>query len=525
MSDAPRRVGRPGSTPPPRAASPAIAVVVTLIAAVLGFFILRSLDDDNGSGASPDVEEVTTTLGFETTTLVPVTTTIDKSIQFIVEQELRAAAEKTRASAISIIVMDPMSGAILGTANWPTFDPNNYAKSPEAAYALNPSVALTYEPGSTFKMVTIAAALEEGLITPDEKIFCDNGSILLYGRRIRDHKPYGTLSVREIMQNSSNVGTIKIALRLGDERLKSYIDRYGFGQKTMVDLPAEVRGLVRDTSEWTKTSIGSIAIGQEVSVTPLQIAAMVSTIANGGILYRPYVVQKIQDPSGETTEIKPNGTRVMTPTTAGQVRVMLEDVVTDGTAKASQLEGYRAAGKTGTAQKIDPATKTYSPTKHIASFAGFAPVSDPKFTIVVVVDEPKGQYYGAEVAAPVFKRIAKRVLRIKSVLPDVPRYAPHYTATPERTNEKPTPIPGATPDYKVLDASMTSPPKGQPSLELGEVLVPNYIGQSLRQAMDQSRKLGLKPSAEGSGQVVVQNPPPGAQVRPGTRIQFLLSLR
>src|SRR6185503_6978462 len=184
------------------------------------------------------------------------TTTLDKSIQFIVERELRAAAEKTRASAISIIVMDPMSGAILGSANWPTFNPNEYAKSPEAAYALNPSLALTYEPGSTFKMVTIAAALEEGLITPDEKIFCDNGSILLYGRRIKDHKPYGTLSVREIMQNSSNVGTIKIALRLGDDRLKSYIDRYGFGQKTLVDLPAEVRGMVRDTSEWTKTSIG-----------------------------------------------------------------------------------------------------------------------------------------------------------------------------------------------------------------------------------------------------------------------------
>ena len=453
------------------------------------------------------------------------TTTIESSIQFIVEQELRAAAEKTRASAISIIVMDPMSGAILGTANWPTFNPNEYAKSPEAAYALNPSVGLTYEPGSTFKMVTIAAALEEGLTTPDEKIFCDNGSILLYGRRIRDHKPYGTLSVREIMQNSSNVGTIKLALRLGDERLKSYIDRYGFGQKTLVDLPAEVRGMVRDTSEWTKTSIGSIAIGQEVSVTPLQIATMVSTIANGGIRYRPYVVQKIQDPNGETTEIKPSGTRVMTPTTAEQVRVMLEDVVTDGTAKGSQLEGYRAAGKTGTAQKIDPATKRYSPSKHIASFAGFAPVSDPKIAIVVVVDEPKGQYYGAEVAAPVFKRIAEQVLRIKSVLPDVPRYAPHYTATPERIKEKPTPIPGATPDAKVLDASMTSPPKGQTSLEFGEILVPNYIGQSLRQVMDESRKLGLKPTAQGSGQVVVQNPPPGAAVRPGTRIQFLLSLR
>jgi cell division protein FtsI (penicillin-binding protein 3) len=452
------------------------------------------------------------------------TTTIDTSIQFFIEKELRAAAEKTHAAAISIVVMDPHSGAILGMASSPTYNPNDYLAFPQSSWSQNPSVALTYEPGSTFKMVTIAAALEEGLTTPDEKIFCENGAIVLFNRRIRDHNPYGLLSVREIMQNSSNVGTIKLALRVGEERLKSYIDRYGFGEKTAVDLPAEVRGMVRDVPEWTKTSIASVAIGQEVSVTPLQIAAMVSTVANGGIHYRPYVVQKVQDPKGATTEIKPGGTRVMSQTTAQQLREMLEDVVTDGTAKASQLEGYRAAGKTGTAQKIDPATRRYSATKHIGSFAGFAPASDPKLAIVVVVDEPKGQYYGAEVAAPVFKRIAEQVLRNKSVLPDVPRYAPHYTATPERTKEKPTPRPASrTEDYKVLDASMRS--DSDRPLEVGEILVPDFSGQSFRQALDAIGKLGLVGKGSGTGRVVAQFPAPGARVRSGARVELKLSLK
>ena len=452
------------------------------------------------------------------------TTTIDGSIQYIVEKELKAAAEKTHAAAISIVVMDPHSGAILAMASSPNYNPNDYLASPQSTWSQNPSVALTYEPGSTFKMVTIAAALEEGLTTPDEKIFCENGAIVLFNRRIRDHNPYGMLSVREIMQNSSNVGTIKLALRVGEERLKSYIDRYGFGQRTAIDLPAEVRGMVRDVPEWTKTSIASVAIGQEVSVTPLQIAAMVSTVANGGIHYRPYVVQKVQDPHGATTEVKPSGTRVMSQTTAQQLREMLEDVVTDGTAKASQLDGYRAAGKTGTAQKIDPATRRYSLTKHIGSFAGFAPVSDPKLAIVVVVDEPKGQYYGAEVAAPVFKRIAEQALRNKYVLPDVPRDAPHYTATPERTKEKPASRPAPkTEDYKVLEASMRT--DSDKPLGIGEIIVPDFSGQSLREARDTVGKSGLEGNYSGTGRVVSQLPAPGARVRSGARVQLKLSLK
>jgi membrane peptidoglycan carboxypeptidase len=205
---------------------------------------------------------------------------------------------------------------------------------------------------------------------------------------------------------------------------------------------------------------------------------------------------------------------------------MLEDVVTDGTAKTSQLEGYRAAGKTGTAQKVDPVTKQYSHTSFVASFAGFAPVSDPRLAIVVVIDEPKGLYYGGEVAAPVFKRIAEQVLRRKSVVPDVPTYDPHYTLPSERTKEKTTSRPSRdVRDFKVLDASMTSESGNVPSSSLGEIVVPDYTGQSLRQAMDESDKLGLVPNGNGIGRVVRQYPPPGASVRPGSHITFTLSLK
>jgi hypothetical protein len=236
-------------------------------------------------------------------------------------------------------------------------------------------------------------------------------------------------------------------------------------------------------------------MGHELTVTPLQIATMISTIANGGIRYKPYLVQKIDDPRRGITEIKPSGTRVMSTTTARQLREMLEDVVTDGTAKTSRLEGYRAAGKTGTAE------------------------------IVVVIDDPKGQHYGGMIAAPVFKRIAEQALTAMSVVPDVPDYAPRYTVTPERTKPKSTPPSGTKkPGFNVLDASLTSPESGRPGFEFGGIIVPDYTGQSSRQAVDESGKLGLEPISVGSGRVVAQSPPPGTPVRPGTKIRFTLSL-
>ena len=452
-------------------------------------------------------------------------TTIDRNIQFVVEKELDEAAARTRAEAISIIVMDPRSGAILAMANSPTYNPNEYAAFEKSSW-INHSLSLIYEPGSTFKMVTVAAALEEGLTTPDEVIDCQNGSITLFRRTIRDHNPYGLLTVREIIQNSSNVGTIKIAQRLGDERLAAYIKRLGFGQRTSVDLPAEIGGLVWDVKDWEKTSFASVAIGQEIGVTPLQIVSLVAAVANGGILYKPYLVQKIQDPGGAVTEIKPNGHRVLSETTARQIQDMLIGVVTDGTAKASKLEGYTAAGKTGTAQKATPG-KGYIDHKYVASFAGFAPASNPQLAIVVVVDEPKGHYYGAEVAAPVFKRIAEQVLRSKGVMPDIPDYAPKYTATPAKKKPAAPKVPATGgPEFKVLEASMSAPDNASTdALQLGEIVVPDFSGQSFRQALAEVGKLGLTHVITGSGRVVAQNPPAGSRVGPGARIQLKLSQR
>ena len=454
------------------------------------------------------------------------TTTIDMTMQHIVEKELRVAMEKTHAAGISIVVMDPNSGAILANANAPSFDPNDYRRSPQSVWSHNPSVGMTYEPGSTFKMVTIAAALEEGLTNPEEQIFCENGVLVLGRRRIRDSHPYGWLSVREIMQNSSNIGTIKLGIRVGEERLKQYIDRYGFGEKTNVDLPAEAGGVVRDLPDWTKTSLASISMGHEISVTPLQTAQMISAVANGGTLYKPYVVHKIDDPRTGVTEIKPSGSRVMSPETAAELRLMLEDVVTDGTARTSKLEGYRAAGKTGTAEKVDTVNGGYFRSKYVSSFAGFAPVSNPKLTIVVVVDDPKGQHYGGEVAAPVFKRIAEQILRNKSIAPDVPDYAPprYNPINPERTTEKPIPPTGKKPDIKVMEASMTSTPADQDPLKPGEFFMPDFTGLSLRQAVLESAKLGLDQRVAGTGRVVGQSPVPGTHVRPGARIHLRLSL-
>jgi cell division protein FtsI (penicillin-binding protein 3) len=451
-------------------------------------------------------------------------TTIDSQIQFIVQDEMLKLVEKTNAAAISIIVMDPNSGAILAMANHPTFNPNRVNGSPASSW-MNSSVGLTFEPGSTFKIVPIAAALEEGVTTPDEMIYCENGAIYVHGRRIKDHDPYGWLTVREIMQNSSNVGAIKLALLLREERLKKYIDRYGFGEKTMVDLPGEVPGTVRPVSNWTKTSIASVAIGQEIAVTPLQIVSLVATVANGGTRYKPYVVQKIQDAHGGTVEIRPKGERVMSTTTAQSLRGMLEDVVTNGTAKTSQLDGYRAAGKTGTADKIDPATGRY--TKYVASFAGFAPAGDPRLAIIVVVDEPKGQYYGGQVAAPSFKRIAEKALRLMSVPPDFPRDTPHYTAVPRKGSKPSTPPSSRQREFKVLDVAL-SPVQAEganPSTGLGSVVVPDLYGKSLRDATTESGSLGLEPVFNGSGRVIGQSPPPGSRVKPGTRIHFQLSLR
>ncbi len=464
------------------------------------------------------------------------TTTIDQTIQYIVEKEIAQVIEDTQAAGMSVIVMNPGTGEVLAMANYPDFNPNEYGQSPPRTWS-NRAISHVYEPGSTFKIATAAAAFEENLTELEELIDCQMGSITLYGHRIRDHKPFGVLSVREILQYSSDVGIIKLGLRLGDDRLAGYIDRFGFGQRTGIDLPGEERGLTKPAADWSAVSVGAISMGQEIGTTPLQIVNLVSMVGNGGVLYRPVVVKRVDDPrSGTTEETRWHGRRVMSPDTAARLQDALRAVVTDGTARLAQIPGYTVAGKTGTAQKIDPATGTYSHTRHVASFAGYAPSDNPRISAIVVIDEPQGPDGGGAVAAPVFRRILEQILRYESVPMDSPEGGPGYTEEneePARTPSNPvSPGDGVVNQWEVVDASLEEDP-GTPTVPGREdppgdyapvgIPVPNFHGKSLRQVADESLRLGLRLRSSGSGRAVNQIPAPGTPVPSGTGVQVQFS--
>lgn len=350
--------------------------------------------------------------------------TVDEKVQYIVEKELdRLMAEYSPAS-VSAIVMDPKTGEILAMANRPAFNPNNWDEYGSGAWR-NRAVADIYEPGSTFKIVTAAAAFEEKTVSPDERIYCGEGKIDVCGRVIHDsHKIPGAIKFSEVIQKSSNVGTIKVALRLGADKLHDYARRFGFGEKTGVDLPGEAQGKLRDASKWSGVSIASVAIGQEVGVTPLQMLQALNTIANGGVRNTPYVVSAIAGADGRRKDVRPRqgGERVISAATAKRLTDILCTVVEDGgTAVQANVKGYKVAGKTGTAQKYDPAIGRYSREKYTSSFVGFVPADNPRISVIVVVDEPRGEIYGGIVAAPAFRAIVEQSLtymRVPTRLPE-----------------------------------------------------------------------------------------------------------
>jgi cell division protein FtsI (penicillin-binding protein 3) len=355
--------------------------------------------------------------------------TIDEKIQYIAERELEQAMHETRAEAGTVIIENPRTGEIWALANRPTFNPN-LARGITPAQMKNRAVSDIYEPGSTFKIVTVAAALEEKLTKPEEVIDCQMGSITVGGLRIRDHKPYGLLSVEQIVANSSDVGAIKLGLRLGERKFDQYIRAFGFGSQTGIELPGETRGLTKPVQRWSKVSIGAISMGQEIGISAVQLGGLIATIANGGAFVQPRILM----PSGSATDAKMAqvpGTfvpaafhpaeqkRVISPETAARMKRILQAVVQYGTGRTSQLDGYSSAGKTGTAQKVDPNTGAYSKTKYVASFAGFAPVNEPAVVIVVILDSAVGLHQGGQIAAPVFKRIAQQVLPYLNVPHDL----------------------------------------------------------------------------------------------------------
>ena len=340
--------------------------------------------------------------------------TIDEKIQYIAERELETAMEQTHALTGTVVVENSRTGEILALANRPTFNPN-LSKEITPERLKNHAVSDVYEPGSTFKLVTISSALEEKLTRPNELFDCQMGSIVYNGMRIRDSRPHGLLTVSDVLAVSSDVGSIKIGLRLGEDRFYKYIRDFGFGQQTGIELPGETRGLSKPPSRWSKVSIAAITIGQEIGITPLQLVGLVSTMANDGVYVSPRIVAATTQPQSAPQQIAfhpVNQRRVISSFTAAEMRHMMQGVVISphGTGRRATLIGYSSAGKTGTGQKIDPATHAYSHTKYVASFAGFAPINNPAITIAVVLDSPAGLHQGGQVSAPVFSRIAQQVL-------------------------------------------------------------------------------------------------------------------
>lgn len=430
--------------------------------------------------------------------------TLDATLQYIVESELDRAVESSGATKGMAVMMDPQTGAILAMASWPTYDPNHFGDVP-GSFWRNQVVMDAFEPGSTFKMATVAAALEAGAVEPDRVFHCENGGITLGRTRINDHKSFGVLTVSQIIAKSSNVGAIKIGHSAGPERLYETYNAFGFGRPTGIDLPSENPGILRPLKNWSRLAPAYYSFGQGVSVTALQLANAFAAIANGGRLLEPYVVAEVGRP-GEVPETV-GRRRVLglpvSPSSVREVRDMLVAVVADGTAKTAQIPGYTVAGKTGTAQKA-AGGGGYLRNRYIASFVGFAPAEDPAIVLAVVLDEPWPRYHGGEVAAPAFQAMAEKSLLYLGVRPD--REPPRlWPGEPDDGRPRIRLAAHLEPEDR-LPAVRAASPRPQPT---PDGTVPDFAGQTVRQAAVNSQRLGLKLHVEGHGKVVRQKPAPG----------------
>jgi cell division protein FtsI (penicillin-binding protein 3) len=423
--------------------------------------------------------------------------TLDKNVQYIAEKELAQAVQKNGAKGGIAIVMEPDTGRVLAMANYPTFNPNSYFKYGPGTLR-NRAISDSFEPGSTFKILLVATALEDHVIRTGDSFNCENGSYSFSGRTIHDTHHYGNLTVPQILKFSSNIGAAKIGSRLGSERLYAGLTGFGIGEKSDIDLPGEASGMLRPQAKWYGIDLATIAFGQGVTATALQIASAVSAVANGGNLMKPYLVDRVvDDQGGVLKQFAPQvRRRVISEQTAKAVAGMLEGVVNEGgTGTSAAVDGYRVAGKTGTAQKVDPATRGYSAKKRTASFVGFVPLDKPRLTILVVVDEPTTSPYGGVVAAPAFSAIAQQTLCYLKVPAD---RSAKKKAEPILAKSEPLPEPEAAEGGSVEGSEAGS--------------MPNFRGMSMRQVLRVMEKRGLNVKLQGSGRAVEQNPPPGSRI-------------
>jgi cell division protein FtsI (penicillin-binding protein 3) len=448
---------------------------------------------------------------------MPVTLTLDERLQFVAEKEIAAAVESHHAASGSVVVMDPHSGEILALASYPTFNPNLPPQPGENVNRQNHAISVPFEPGSVFKVMTLSAALETTNLTPESPINCHGGVLKLPGRVIHDsHTGLGIIPMAMVLAKSSNIGAIEVGMRVGQNNLYDYVRKFGFGQRTGIDLPAESGGKLRRLPHWGKTSLASISMGQEVSVTTVQLAQAGAVIANGGLLVRPRLVLK----KGSRATPQATPVRVVKPETAITMRQMMEGVVLPGgTGTAARLEGYSVGGKTGSAQIYDVASKHYSHTYN-GSFLGFAPLTNPAIVVVVTLNGTHGTAgFGGAAAAPVFHAVAAEALRVLDVPKDLPDEPPTLAAKKEEVD-----------DLSIADIGSELPnileeeDEDENPVTAGGVgpRVPNFQGKTMRAVLAEAAAKGLTVVPDGSGVARVQSPPPGSPLHEGEhiRVQF-----
>jgi cell division protein FtsI/penicillin-binding protein 2 len=345
--------------------------------------------------------------------------TIDEVIQYYAERELEGAFQDYQAKSGTVIIMVPQTGEILALANRPTYDPNKFQES-RPSFWRNRAVTDIFEPGSTFKIVTAASALEEGLVGENDLFYCEDGAWRVGRHIIHDVHKHTWLSFSRVIEESSNIGVVKVGFKIGPKRLYKYIRAFGFGARTGISLPGEARGLVRSPKRWTEASLRAIPYGQEVAVTSLQLISAFSVLANQGVLMKPQIVKCIKNSEGEIIrEFKPTPVRrVISISTAKKLTSILRRAVERGTGREAKIPGYKIAGKTGTAQKVDRKQRKYSQDKFVSSFVGYFPAEAPRIVMLILIDEPQKIHYGSLVAAPIFKRIAQEIIRYLEILPE-----------------------------------------------------------------------------------------------------------
>ncbi|MFQ5666467.1 MAG: penicillin-binding transpeptidase domain-containing protein [Candidatus Binatia bacterium] len=423
--------------------------------------------------------------------------TIDASLQQVAETELKAAVAAREAAAGLAVVMNPQTGEILALASVPSVNPNHISASTPAQWR-NRVIADSYEPGSTFKGILAAAALEDDVVRPDDRVFCEHGRYAIGRRIIHDHEGYGWLTFADVIKHSSNIGALKIAERLGAARFAAAIKAFGFGAPTGIDLPGEVAGMVRPVKQWSRLNLATISFGQGIAVTPLQLLRAYAAIANGGKLMRPYIVRRVVAPDGSLLrERRPQIVgRPLSARTARTVTTLLRGVVEGGTGTRAHIDGLAVAGKTGTAQKVDPRTGRYAPRQQrMSSFVGFLPAEAPRFAILVVIDSPRTATYGGVVAAPVFRQIATYAIDRLGL-----RAAPAPVLPPADDSVRP----------QLVNWTAATGTGGMPS----------FIGLSMRAALVRAARAGWHVHTQGSGFVIAQDPPAGSRPDEGRSVEL-----